>query len=199
MFIFFPNRYTCLEFLSSGIFTWQSKNMKKLSPNRAQLFVRIKYTVFTMGGLSGLSIVSIIQTYRPWTPRRMSGWIVNKKIWRESQAHRNFGKWFDWSLALKRHIVMAAPCTVTAPSSNQNLMNSSSRRLDGKLRSLDDWDYQMEMRKYNSALLSLFIYVWGLLGPLISGTQKRKQKRKLWWSRKFAVGEIHNIFRCFIN
>ena len=99
----------------------------------------------------------------------------------------------------KCHIVMAAPCTVTAPSSNQNLMNSSSRRLDGKLRSLDDRDYQMEMRKYNSALLSLFIYVWGLLGPLISGTQKRKQKRKLWWSRKFAVGEIHNIFMCFIN
>ena len=25
-------------------------------------------------------IVSIIQTYRPWTPRRTSGRIVNKKI-----------------------------------------------------------------------------------------------------------------------
>ena len=34
----------------SGISTRQSENMKKLSPNRAQLFLRNKYTVFTMGG-----------------------------------------------------------------------------------------------------------------------------------------------------
>ena len=36
---------------------------------------------------------------------------------------------------------MAAPFAVTAPSSVQNLMNSSSRRFDTKLRSLDDRDY----------------------------------------------------------
>ena len=36
---------------------------------------------------------------------------------------------------------MAAPFSVTAPSSIQNLMNSSSRRFDGKSRSLDDRDY----------------------------------------------------------
>ena len=40
----------------------------------------------------------------------------------------------------KRHIVMAAPLAVTAPSSVQNLMKSSSRRFDGKSRSLDDRD-----------------------------------------------------------
>ena len=58
-------------------------------------------------------LVSIIQTYRPWTPRRTSERIVNKKIWRESEAYRNFGKWIDWSLAIKRHIVMAAPIVET--------------------------------------------------------------------------------------
>ena len=41
---------------------------------------------------------------------------------------------------IKRHIVMAAPFPVTAPSSVQNLMNSSSRRFDGKSKSLDDRD-----------------------------------------------------------
>ena len=40
----------------------------------------------------------------------------------------------------KRDIVMDAPFAVTAPSSVQNLMNSSSRRFDGKSRSLDDRD-----------------------------------------------------------
>ena len=59
------------------------------------------------------TIVSIIQTYRPCTPRRTSGRIVNKKIWRESETYRNFGKRFDWSLAIKRHIVMAAPIVET--------------------------------------------------------------------------------------
>ena len=41
----------------------------------------------------------------------------------------------------KRHIVMAAPIAVTAHSSVQNLKKSSSRRFDGKSRSLDDRDY----------------------------------------------------------
>ena len=41
----------------------------------------------------------------------------------------------------KRHIVMAAPCTVAASSSVQNLMKSSSRRFDYNSRSLDDRDY----------------------------------------------------------
>ena len=41
----------------------------------------------------------------------------------------------------KRHIVMAAPFPVTMPSSVQNLTKSSSRRFDGKSRSLDDRDY----------------------------------------------------------
>ena len=36
------------------------------------------------------------------------------------------------------HIVMAAPFAVTAPSSVENLMNSLSRRFDGKSRSLDE-------------------------------------------------------------
>ena len=40
----------------------------------------------------------------------------------------------------KRHIVMAAPFPVTALSSYQNLMNSSSRRFDSKPRSFDDRD-----------------------------------------------------------
>ena len=40
----------------------------------------------------------------------------------------------------KRHIVMAAPLAVTAPSGVQILMKSSSRRFDGKSRSLDDRD-----------------------------------------------------------
>ena len=40
----------------------------------------------------------------------------------------------------KRHFVMVAPLAVTAPSSIQNSMNSSSRPCDGKLRSLDDPD-----------------------------------------------------------
>ena len=40
----------------------------------------------------------------------------------------------------KRLIVMAAPFAVIAPSSVQNLMNSSSRRFDGKSRSLNDRD-----------------------------------------------------------
>ena len=60
-----------------------------------------------------IDLVSIIQTYRPWTPQRTSGRIVNKKIWHESEAYRNFGKRFDWSLAIKRHIVMAAPIVET--------------------------------------------------------------------------------------
>ena len=75
-------------------------------------------------------------------------------------AYRNFGKRFDWSLAIKRqivmaapivetiwlvngfkrHIVMAAPIAVTAPSCVQNLKKSSSRRFDGKSMSLDDRD-----------------------------------------------------------
>ena len=42
----------------------------------------------------------------------------------------------------KCHIVMAGPFAVTAPSSLQNLMKSSSRRFDGKSRSLDDRDYR---------------------------------------------------------
>ena len=105
-------------------------------------------------------VVSIIQTYRPWTPRRTSGRIVNKKIGCKGEAYQNFGKRFDWSFAIKRHIVMAAPIVetiwlvngfkrhivmavplaVTVPSSVQNLMNSLSRRFDGKSRSLDDLD-----------------------------------------------------------
>ena len=39
-------------------FHWQSKFMDKLSPNRAQLFVRNKYTVFTMGGTVALRSVN---------------------------------------------------------------------------------------------------------------------------------------------
>ena len=54
-------------------------------------------------------LVSIIQTYRPWTPRRTSGLFVNKKC----EAYRNFGKRFDWSLAIKRHIATAAPIVET--------------------------------------------------------------------------------------
>ena len=35
---------------SSRMFTWQCKNMEKLSPNRAQVFLRNEYTVFIMVG-----------------------------------------------------------------------------------------------------------------------------------------------------
>ena len=105
-------------------------------------------------------VVLIIETYRPWPPRRTSGRNVNKKNWRESETYRNFGKRFDWSLAIKHHIVMAAPIVetislvngfkrhiviaapfaVTMPFSVQNLKKSSnsSKRFDGKSRSLDD-------------------------------------------------------------
>ena len=44
---------------SSGIFTWQCKNMEKLSPNRAQLCLRNKYTVFTVGDTVALWSVNI--------------------------------------------------------------------------------------------------------------------------------------------
>ena len=122
--------------------------------------VKIRLPDFFMQLITHKDVVSIIQTYRPWTPRRTSGRIVHKKIWHESEAYRNFGKRFDWSLAIKRHIVMAAPIVetiwlvngfirhivmaaplaVTAPYSLQNLMKSSSRRFDGKSGSLDDRD-----------------------------------------------------------
>ena len=42
---------------SSEVYTRQSKNMEKLSPNRAQLFLRNTYTVFTMGGTVALRSV----------------------------------------------------------------------------------------------------------------------------------------------
>ena len=41
----------------------------------------------------------------------------------------------------KSHIVKTAPLAITAPSSVQNLMKSSSRRFDCKSGSLDDRDY----------------------------------------------------------
>ena len=37
--------------------------------------------------------------------------------------------------------VMAAPIAVTAPSSEQNLMNSSSKRFDGRSKSPDNRNY----------------------------------------------------------
>ena len=39
---------------------------------------------------------------------------------------------------------MAAPFAVTKPSSDEHLINSSSRRFDGKSRSLDDRDYVVD-------------------------------------------------------
>ena len=51
----------------------------------------------------------------------------------------------------KRHIVMAGPLAVTAPSSVQKLINSSSRRFDGKSRSLDDRDYAI-LLKWNNVI-----------------------------------------------
>ena len=114
------------------------------------LVVRVENETHIVHITGWLHVVSIIQTYRPWTPRRMSGQIVNKKIWRKSEAYRNFSKWFDWSLAIKRHIVMAAPLVetiwlvngfkrhvvmastlaVTAPSSFQNLIIKRVRQDD---------------------------------------------------------------------
>ena len=124
---------------------------------------------FLVYSLSVQWIVSIIQIYRPWTPRRTSWRIVNKKNWRENEAYRNFGKRFDWSFEIKRHLVMAAPIgetiwlvngftrhiimtapfAVTAPSSVQNLMSNSSRQFDGKSRSLDDRDYTVNCSDIN--------------------------------------------------
>ena len=123
---------------------------------------------------SHVLIVSIIQIYRPWTPRRTSGRIVHKKNWRESEAYRNFDKRFDWSLAIKRHIVMAAPLKVTAPSGLQNSMKSSSRRFDGKSRSLDDrvlcFDCDDENCERctlpNSHLISMVVDTWYIFGKL---------------------------------
>ena len=102
-------------------------------------------------------IVSIIQTCRPWTTRRTSGRIVNKKIWRESEAYWNFGKLFDWPLAIKRHIVMATHLGVIATSSVHHLMKSSSRRLDGKSRTLDDRDYYFQ-NIHNK--FAIFVTIW---------------------------------------
>ena len=47
---------------SSEVYTRQSKNMEKLSPNRAQLFLRntYTYTVFTLGGTVALRSVKKI-------------------------------------------------------------------------------------------------------------------------------------------
>ena len=40
-----PIDKTCQFFFSSEVFNWQSKNMEKLGPNRAQLFLRNKYAL----------------------------------------------------------------------------------------------------------------------------------------------------------
>ena len=55
----------------SGIFIGQRKNMEKLSPNRVQLFVRNKYTVFTMGGTVVLRSVQ-----KKKNPESYSSWYV---------------------------------------------------------------------------------------------------------------------------
>ena len=44
--------------MSSIFFIWQIENMEKLSPNSAQLFLRNKYTVFTIGGNVALQYVN---------------------------------------------------------------------------------------------------------------------------------------------
>ena len=36
-------------------------------------------------------------------------YLLTKNILHESEAYQNFGKRFDWSLAIKRVIVMAVP------------------------------------------------------------------------------------------
>ena len=100
------------------------------------------FLYFMCKGWTKLLIKPMGNIYMKVSCKRKSGRIVNKKIWCESEAYRNFGKRFDWSLAIKRHIVMAAPIVemiwlvngfkrhivmaalfpVTAPSSVQNLM-----------------------------------------------------------------------------
>ena len=54
-----------------------------------------------------MDIVLMFQTYRPWNTT------TNEKIRCETEAYRNFGKQFHSSLAIKRHIVMAAPIVET--------------------------------------------------------------------------------------
>ena len=44
------DKHACVVFFPSEIFTGKVKDLEKLSPNRAQLFLRNKYTDFTMGG-----------------------------------------------------------------------------------------------------------------------------------------------------
>ena len=54
-----------------------------------------------------MDIVLMFQTYRPWNTT------TNEKIRCETEAYRNFGKQFHSSLAIKRHILMAAPIVET--------------------------------------------------------------------------------------
>ena len=55
---FFPINKHFQYFFSSEVFTRQSKNMEKLSPNHGQLFLRNKYTVLTMIGTVSLPSVN---------------------------------------------------------------------------------------------------------------------------------------------
>ena len=68
---------------------------------------------------------------------------------------------------------MAAPFQVSMPSSVQNLMKSSSRRFDGKSRSLDDRDY----------FPPLLPYRWcneRLGSELVSGCRQKRGNLWLW-------------------
>ena len=69
---------------------------------------------------------------------------------------------------------MAAPLAVTAPSSVQNLMNSSSRRFDGKSRSLDDRDYKRYFYNCNACLVGA---PTGIIHHVPSYSKKKVQLR----------------------
>ena len=68
---------------------------------------------------------------------------------------------------LKRHIVMAAPLTITAPSNVQSLMKSSSRRFDGKSRSLNDRDYPTIYLYYFRFMIELYYKMYSFISLII--------------------------------
>ena len=101
--IFFPNRKTCLVYFSSEIFPWQSKNLEKLSSNRAQLFLRNKYTVFTMGGSVALRSVNnknfrratVLQltTLKKKLLLRWAIWLMDLCLWCQGLPSYSQGSW----------------------------------------------------------------------------------------------------------
>ena len=69
-------------------FIWQGRNMENISPNRAQLFVRNEYTVFTMRGT--VALLSPIQTFYVRRAQELQLSRCMRNRWdKVSQIHKN--------------------------------------------------------------------------------------------------------------